>query len=159
MKEHMNNNAVNTEVKEKKADSEIVTANVRLKDGMAFDATVNGHHLVIDAEENVGGKDLGPRPKPLLLLSLSGCTAMDVISILRKMRVEVEDFNVDVEAHGTNEHPKYYDVITLKYRFKGKNLPMDKLEKAVNLSQDRYCGVTFSLRNTVDIRHEIIVEE
>lgn len=134
-------------------------ARVSLDKEMAFEAEVNGHKFMIDADENVGGKDRGPRPKPLLLTSLAGCTAMDVISILRKMRVEVEAFHVDVEANNTEEHPKHYDAIKLIYRFKGKDLPMDKLEKAVNLSQDRYCGVTYMLQKAVDVQHEIKVEE
>lgn len=76
---------------------------------MSFEADVNGHKIIIDADEKVGGKDRGPRPKPMMLLALGGCTGMDVVSILKKMRVELESFNVDVEATITNEHPKYYD--------------------------------------------------
>ncbi len=133
--------------------------NVSYQDGMSFEGEVNGHKITIDAVEAVGGRDLGPRPKPLLLLSLAGCTGMDVISILKKMRVEPEAFDIDVEGEMTDEHPKYYHLIRLKYRFKGKNLPMAKLEKAVNLSQDRYCGVTAMLQKAAKIEHEIIVEE
>jgi len=84
---------------------------------------------------------------------------MDVISILRKMRVEPEEFVVEVEANNTDEHPKYFDTIKLIYKFKGKDLPMSKLEKAVSLSQERYCGVSYMLSKTVEITHEIVVEE
>jgi len=134
-------------------------ARVSLDKDMAFEAEVNGHKFMIDADESVGGQDKGPRPKPLLLTSLAGCTAMDVISILRKMRVELEEFYIDVGASNTEEHPKHYDSIKLIYHFKGKDLPMDKLEKAVNLSQDRYCGVTHMLSGVAKIHHEIKVEE
>lgn len=126
---------------------------------MAFEANVNNHKIIIDAVENVGGRDRGPRPKPMLLASLGGCTAMDVISILKKMRVEPDSFNVNVEGSMTEEHPKYYDKITIIYNFKGKDLPPDKIEKAVNLSQDRYCGVTEMLKKTAEIKHEIRIEE
>jgi len=126
---------------------------------MSFEAEVNGHKIIIDADEKVGGKDRGPRPKPMMLLALGGCTGMDVVSILKKMRVELDGFNVDVEASMTDEHPKYYDHFTIKYIFKGKNLPMDKLEKAVNLSQERYCGVSEMLRKSSVLDHQIIVEE
>ncbi len=126
---------------------------------MSFEADVNGHKIIIDADEKVGGKDRGPRPKPMMLLALGGCTGMDVVSILKKMRVELESFNVDVEATITNEHPKYYDHFTIVYTFKGKNLPMAKLEKAVSLSQDRYCGVSEMLRKSSTLDHKIIVEE
>ncbi|MDI3526771.1 MAG: putative redox protein [Tenuifilum sp.] len=125
------------------------------KEGMAFVSKVNGHDVVIDAVAEVGGQDLGPRPKELMLAALGGCTGMDVISILKKMRVEVEYFNVKVEAEMTEEHPKHYTAMHIIYQFKGKDLPMDKLEKAINLSQDRYCGVSFVYRKTMKLTHEI----
>lgn len=132
---------------------------VTWKDEMAFEATVNDHNLMIDARADVGGKDRGPRPKPLLLASLGGCTGMDVVSILKKMRVNPEYFNIDVEAEMTDEHPKHYNKIHIKYFFKGKELPKDKLEKAVNLSQEKYCGVSFLLAKGAEITHEIIIED
>ena len=125
------------------------------KDGMTFEAEVNGFKLILDAEESVGGRDLGPRPKPLTLVSLAGCTGMDVISILKKMRVEPDYFNVSVEGELTDEYPKYYHKIHTIYEFRGDNLPMEKLEKAVNLSQDRYCGVTAMLIKVAQMTHEI----
>lgn len=132
---------------------------VKWTEKMSFDATVNDHKIVLDAMEAVGGEDKGPRPKPLLLLSLGGCTGMDVVSMLKKMRVEFDYFNVEVEGELTEEHPKYYHTITINYIFKGKDLPIEKLEKAVNLSQDRYCGVTAMLEKAAKIKHKIIVEE
>ncbi len=133
--------------------------NVTWKDEMAFETEVNGFKIVLDADEKVGGKNRGPRPKPLTLVSLAGCTAMDVISILKKMRVNPDYFNVEVSGELTEEHPKYYHTINLRYIFRGKELPMDKLEKAVNLSQERYCGVTAMLQKAAKINHEIVVEE
>ncbi len=124
---------------------------------MAFETEVNGHRLILDAEDKVGGKDRGPRPKPLTLVSLGGCTGMDVISILGKMRVKPDFFDVEVNAELTDEHPKYYYMIHIRYIFKGKDLPMDKLEKAVNLSQDRYCGVSEMLRKSSKLTYEIVV--
>jgi putative redox protein len=124
---------------------------------MAFEASVNNHKIVIDAVEAVGGKDRGPRPKPLMLVALGGCTGMDVVSMLKKMRVEFDGLNIEVEGELTEEHPKVYHTITIRYIFKGKNLPMDKLEKAVNLSQERYCGVTAMLQKAAKIEHKIIV--
>ncbi|MBU2649995.1 MAG: OsmC family protein [Bacteroidetes bacterium] len=128
------------------------------KEGMAFEANTGGFKIMLDAEEAVGGQNLGPRPKPLTLVSLAGCTGMDVISILKKMRIEPEYFNVEVEGNLTEEHPKYYDKIHLRYVFRGKDLPLDKLEKAISLSQDRYCGVSALLSKGAELTHEIIVE-
>ncbi len=126
---------------------------------MSFDANVNGHKIVLDAVEAVGGKDRGPRPKPLMLVALGGCTGMDVVSMLKKMRVQYEGLNIEVEGDLTEEHPKVYSTITINYIFKGKDLPLEKLEKAVNLSMTRYCGVTAMLQKAATIKHNIIVEE
>ena len=108
---------------------------------MAFEADIDSHNIVFDADKEFGGQDLGPTPKPLLLTSLAGCTGMDVTSLLKKMRVEVEEFEVNVSGQLTDEHPKYYSTIHVEYIFKGSDLNKEKLEKAVNLSQERYCGV------------------
>ncbi len=135
------------------------TVDIKWKKKMTFDAEVNGHIIPIDADERVGGEDRGPRPKPLTLVSLGGCTGMDVISILGKMRVQPEAFDVKVSGELTDEHPKYFHKIHIVYSFKGKNLPMDKLEKAINLSQDRYCGVTAMLNKVAEMTYEIVIEE
>ncbi len=124
---------------------------------MSFEAEVNGFKLLLDADEKVGGQNRGPRPKPLTLVSLGGCTGMDVISILKKMRVEPEWFNVEVDGELTEEHPKYYHKIHIKYTFKGKDLDREKIEKAVNMSQDRYCGVSELLRKGAQLTSEIII--
>ena len=135
------------------------TVNISWLDGMAFEANVSGKKIIIDAVEEVGGKNRGPQPKPLMMVSLAGCTAMDVISILEKMRVKVDKFNVRVEGELTEEHPKHFIKMNIIYEFKGKNLPLAKIEKAVNLSQDRYCGVTYNYRESFEISHEIRILE
>jgi len=124
---------------------------------LAFDSEVNGHHIVLDADDSVGGKDRGPRPKNLVLASLTGCTGMDVISILNKMRVKVDSFRVIADGEAATEHPKVFNKIHLIYEFKGKDLPMDKLKKAVELSQNRYCPVSAMLKNVLDLSYEIKV--
>ena len=126
-------------------------------DKMAFSTEVNGHKMILDATEEVGGENRGPRPKPFMLVSLAGCTAMDVISILKKMRVEVDSFDVKVEGDLTEEHPMHFYKIHVIYEFKGKDLPMDKLEKAVNLSEERYCGVSVVYNKAIEMTSEIRV--
>lgn len=125
------------------------------KKDMIFEAEVNGFKIMLDAEENVGGQNNGPRPKPLTLVSLAGCTGMDVVSILRKMRAEPEYFNVSVEGELTEEHPKYYHKIHITYEFKGENIDIEKVEKAVNLSRERYCGVNALLSFGAEITHQV----
>ncbi|OQY00786.1 MAG: osmotically inducible protein C [Bacteroidetes bacterium 4572_117] len=132
-----------------------ITASWKKK--MAFEVEVAGHKIIIDAGEKVGGENKGPQPKPFMLVALGGCTAMDVISILTKMRVEIEDFKVKVEGDLTDEHPKHYYKMKVIYEFTGKNLPMEKLKKAVNLSEERYCGVSASYRKSMELSSEIIV--
>jgi len=124
-------------------------------ENMAFEADINGHKITLDAAEESGGENRGPRPKPLMLVALAGCTGMDVVSILKKMRVEPEGFNVLVEGDLTEDYPKQFTKMHVVYEFKGKNLPMDKLEKAISLSEERYCGVSAMYRKAIEITSEI----
>jgi putative redox protein len=127
--------------------------------GMAFKGTANGHEIIMDAEEHVGGNNRGPRPKPLLLLAAGGCTGMDVIPILKKMQVEPDYFNMVVEGEVTEDHPKHYTKMHIIYEFRGKNLPIDKLQKAISLSQDKYCGVAATLKKALPVTWEIKILE
>ena len=128
-------------------------------DNVAFQTDLDGHKMIIDADIPTGGNDLGPRPKKLMLTALAGCTGIDVIMILKKMKVSPETFNVIVEGDLTDEHPKYYHRIKVIYKFKGKDLPIDKLEKAVKLSEEKYCGVSALYKKAIDLETEIQVEE
>ena len=91
-----------------------------------------------------------------MLVSLAGCTSMDVTSLLEKMRAQVKDFKVEVEGELTEEHPKYYHTVKLNYIFEGEDLKKDKIEKAVKLSVDRYCGVYEMFRQFSEVSYEII---
>ncbi len=133
--------------------------NITWNANMAFTVNVDGHQIIVDADEKVGGTNQGPRPKPLLLASLGGCTAMDVISILKKMHIVPDYFNIITEGEITEEHPKHFTRIHLIYEFKGKNLPLEQLQKAINLSQEKYCGVSETLRKAVEITSEIRILE
>jgi putative redox protein len=139
------------------AEHETITA--KWLNNMAFEAEVNGHKIVLDGESEAGGETCGPRPEFFMLTALGSCTAMDVISILKKMRVEVEKFNVKVEGELTEEHPKQYRKMHVIYEFAGKNLPVDKLKKAVELSEERYCGVTAVYKKVMELTSEIRVIE
>jgi putative redox protein len=128
-------------------------------DKVAFETEIKGHKIVVDALSDEGGGDLGPPPKRLMLAALGGCTGIDVIMILKKMKVEPEAFHVIVEADVTEEHPKHYTKMKVVFQFKGKNLPMDKLEKAVKLSEEKYCGVTAVYKKAMQLETEIRVVE
>ena len=128
------------------------------KGDMAFEANMDGHSVIMDAVPAAGGKNLGPTPKPLLMASLGGCTGMDVISLARKMRQEVESFEIRLQGTITEEHPMHYQAIHLIYVFRGKNLDPEKLKKAIDLSQEKYCGVSATLKAGVLITYEILIK-
>jgi len=127
---------------------------------MAFESEINGHKLIIDADPSVGGEDRGPRPKLLMLSALGGCTAMDIVAILKKMRVDIDGLNVIVEGDLTEEHPRHFSKMHIIYEFRGKELPPDKLQKAIDLSSEKYCGVSAVYRKAMEMTSEIrIIQE
>ena len=119
----------------------------------------SSHWVIMDGNRKFGEAEAGSRPMELILFGLGGCTGMDVLSLLRKMRVDYRDFRITMNVETAEEHPKVFTRISLHYHFYGKDLPMDKLEKAVALSQDRYCSVSAMLRPAVDLSYEIHVHE
>jgi len=131
------------------------TLNTSWKGNMQFDALVGDHHVIMDASPEVGGENAGVRPKSLMLASLAGCTGMDVVSILKKMRIEPKTFDIRIEAELTEEHPKHYTSMHLIYEFSGDNLDEEKLRKAIDLSQERYCGVSAAYRKALELTYEI----
>jgi putative redox protein len=122
---------------------------------MTFEADIDGHKIIVDASAENGGNNNGPRPKPLMLVALAGCTGMDVVSILKKMRVEIESLNIAVEADMREEHPKKYTAMKVIYSFKGNNLEYEKLEKAVKMSEEKYCGVMAFYNDSIKVAIEI----
>lgn len=132
---------------------------VSWKGQMLFESVSENGNVMIDAAEEVGGQGKGLRPKAMMLTSLAGCTAMDVASLLKKMRAEVDNFKIEVEANLTDEHPKYYDKVHIVYRFYGSEFKKDKIEKSVSLSVERYCGVMEMFRKFSEVSTEILYIE
>ncbi len=135
------------------------TVHTSWKGDMVFESEVNGHSLNMDAPEEAGGKNKGPRPKPLMLAALAGCTGMDVVGILKKMRVNVEGLDIRVEGETSDEPPKHYNSMRVVFEFTGRGLPIDKLEKAVELSREKYCGVSYIYKQMIEMMYEIKVKE
>ncbi len=123
--------------------------------GMNFTADINGHKIEIDTEESRGGKNLGTRPKALMLASLAGCTGLDVVGILNKMRVNFSDLSIKVDAHLTEGDASMYDEVTVNYTIKADKADEPKVEKAVKLSQEKYCGVTKMFEAFAKVSYEI----
>ncbi len=108
---------------------------------MAFTADINGHKVLMDTTAEDDGEDSGPSPKRLMLASLAGCTGIDIVSILNKMKVEFSDFSIGVHAALSAEHPKIYNHVKITYKIKLAEEDKSKMIKAVNLSTEKYCGV------------------
>jgi len=112
------------------------------KGNMQFESTnPSGDVISIDAGPENRGEGKGLRPKALMLSALAGCTGLDVASLMEKMKLEVADFKIETSGELTEEHPKTYHKVKVDYHFYGSNLDEKKLEKAVNLSVEKYCGV------------------
>ena len=108
---------------------------------MAFTASINNHQVKMDTTAEDGGEDSGPSPKKLMLASLAGCTGIDIVSVLNKMKVEFSGFTIGVHAALSNEHPKIYNHVKITYKIKLAEEDKSKMIKAVQLSTEKYCGV------------------
>ncbi|WP_028607189.1 OsmC family protein [Olleya sp. ITB9] len=126
------------------------------KGNMLFDSdNPSGHHVMMDTDVE-GQEREGLSPKALMLSSLAGCSGLDVVSVLEKMKVEVDDYKMVVEGQLTDEHPKTYHTVTIDYHFTGKDLNESKIKKAVDLSAEKYCGVMEMFRQFADVKINII---
>ncbi len=132
--------------------SDTLTVTVDLLDGMAFQATTGTEHaLVMDAAPEVGGDDAGARPMEMLLVGLGGCTGMDVISMLRKMRQDVSSYQIRLSGERAAEHPKIFISITVEHVVRGRALSLEAVKRAVELSATRYCSAAAMLGRAAHI--------
>ena len=134
---------------------------VNYKGGMVFEGIDDKKlSIVMDAEnESIGGQGKGPAPKRVFLMGLGGCTAMDVIFILRKMKIELDDFKINIETELLDDHPKEFKKIHLTYSFYGSDLDERKIKKAVELSQTKYCSLSTMLKRVTDFSYEYEIIE
>lgn len=127
----------------------------KLVDNMQFVAwSGSGHAIVMDASDKTGGENTGSRPMEVLLMGLLGCTGMDVISILRKMRVKIDRFELGVDTERAKMHPMVYTKIHIIYSFWGKDINEAKVEKAIELSQNTYCSASAMFKKTAEVSYE-----
>ncbi|MDC0430100.1 OsmC family protein [Candidatus Thioglobus sp.] len=133
---------------------------VKWIDGMMMvGESASGHAIVMDGPEDLGGKNLGIRPMEMLLLGMGGCTTIDVVSTLKKMREEVRDCRVEILAARADEHPKVFTKIHLNFIINGSNLDEKKVEKAISLSADKYCSASIMLGKMAHITHDFTINE
>ena len=135
-------------------------ASVKWNGRMSFTGVANsGHEIALDASPSVGGDDQGARPLELILISLAGCTAMDVISIMRKRRQDVTGFEVQAHAEQAEGHPHVFTAIHVKYIFHGKNLDPRAVERSIELSETRYCPAQAMLSQVAPVSHSYEIIE
>ena len=140
-------------------DQEPETASATLASGMHFVGEIDGFRMDLDAEETVGGGGAGPQPHRLLLQALAGCTAMDVISILRKKRQQASGLSVQVQGYRADQHPRVYTQIEVLYRVRGQNVDPQAVARAIELSATRYCPVIAMLGKVAEVRTRYAIEK
>jgi len=143
---------------EKSAPSTPSSIKVKWIDGMQFVATDGaGHSIVMDASKQSGGEGSGFGPMQLLLVALGGCTGMDVVHIMQKQRQHVDDLEVLVSGERAKEPPRVYNVVHVEYRIQGKGIKERAVQRAIQLSEDKYCsvGATLSARAEVESNYTI----
>jgi putative redox protein len=147
-------------IKEQPIDMATKQAFLRQLQGVAFAAKADSNHwVVMDGPESVGGTNAGSRPKDLLLFALAGCTASDVVSILKKKRVPLQGFEMLLTGHEAEEHPKVFTDIQVEYVFYGDGISEGDIERAIDLSTSKYCSVSAMLRPAVRITHTYRIEK
>lgn len=136
-------------------------ATVKWLDHMSFvGESGSGHSVVMDGPPDDGGRDMGVRPMEMVLLGMGGCTAFDVVHILKKGRQQITGCHVELEAERAADVPKVFTRIHAHYVIKGKGLDAKKIERAVSMTAEKYCSVSIMLAATVEITHDFeIIEE
>jgi len=137
----------------------MIEAKLKWSGGIKFEGiSAFGHKIITDGTKKAGGKEDGYKPTELVLFGLAGCTGVDVVKILEKMRQELTGLEIQVNGYQPDEYPKPYNKIEVKYILRGKNLDKKKVEKAIDLSENKYCMVSLSLKGVAKVTssYEII---
>jgi len=130
-----------------------------VQDALFVGESGSGHTITMDGSPDVGGRNLAARPMEMVLIGMGGCTAIDVASMLKKQRQDVRDIIVELEAERAEDHPKVFNQVKLVYRVRGKKLNRALVERAVALSDEKYCSATAMIRKSAAVTHEIVLEE
>lgn len=123
--------------------------------GIGFEVEVRDHHQFTDGKKEFGGKDRGPNPKEYVLAGLCGCTGMDVVSLMKKYKINFTQFSISAESDLTKNHPVVFSQIKLNFKVQAENADMELLKKAVELSMTKYCGVSAMLSKAVNITYTL----
>lgn len=129
------------------------------KKDTTFETLLDGHSLTVDTAIEKGGHDEGPRPKTLMLVALAGCSGMDVVPLFKKMRVRFENVSIEVIAETSDGIPMVYTAFHMVYHVRANEEDRAKIEKAIRLSQDKYCGVALMMKKIAPVSYQIILNE
>lgn len=131
------------------------------KGNMLFEGAcdVSGHKVLFDTNPNVGGNDIAATPMEHLLLAVAACTGMDVVAILRKMKQDFTEYRIEIHAERHPEHPRRFTRVVITHYIRGNNLDPALVEKAVRLSDEKYCSASATLRMPTEVRSELVLEE
>ncbi|MEM7304009.1 MAG: OsmC family protein [Pseudomonadota bacterium] len=133
-------------------------ARIKWLDHMSFiGESGSGHSVAMDGSPEHGGRNLGPRPMEMVILGLGGCTAFDVVKILKKSRLEIDDCIIELSAERADDIPAVFTKIHVHYIVKGKKLPQKQVKRAVELSSEKYCSVSMMLKNSVELSYDFEV--
>jgi len=135
-------------------------AEIKQIDGLSLAGKAeSGHWVIMDGPALLGGADAGARPMELFLMGLGGCTSMDVISIIRKKRIKLDNYECHLEADQAEEHPKVFTKVKIHFIFWGKDIPNEAVERAIELSETIYCSASAMLKKAVDIETSYEIRE
>ena len=138
----------------------IMKAKLMQLDGLTLmGRSETGHWVPMDAPADLGGNGAGPRPMELMLIGIAGCAAMDIIAILKKKKVDLRSFEVNVEADRSDEHPQLFKKINFNYAVSGKNIQAKDVERAIELTDSKYCGAIENVRGSSEIVHNFTIKE
>jgi putative redox protein len=138
----------------------LTTAKISWVDGALFVAEGgSGHTLTMDGAPDIGGRNLASRPMEVVLMGMGGCTAIDVVAMLQKQRQDIEGVEISLTAERADEHPKVFTSVRLTYTVRGRKLNKALIERAVNLSDEKYCSATAMIRKSAKISHEVVLVE
>ena len=136
------------------------TAKISWVEGALFVAEGgSGHTLTMDGAPDIGGRDLASRPMEVVLMGMGGCTAIDVVSMLRKQRQDIEAVEVALVAERADDHPKVFTEVKLVYTVRGRKLSRPLIERAVSLSDEKYCSATAMVKKSAKVTHEVVLVE
>lgn len=137
-----------------------LTVQATLQTGMRFDVeTGSGHHVILDAAEHNGGQNTGPQPMEMLLVGLAACAGMDIIAILRKKRQNITAYEIRIHGERREEYPRVFVEITVEHTLTGYGVRPEAVERAIQLTEERYCGASAILSKTATLTHTFRIIE